>query len=116
MNVCKKCNTVLTQENSFGTELENICKNCKNSRRNTLRDNKHWEAIKYLGAKCNGCGKEATFTTKVCFDFHHTRDKTERVAKLLADGRPLNIILQEADKCILFCACCHRLHHQMVGY
>ena len=113
---CKICSVKLTEDNSFSSELECICRRCKNDRRNRLRDNKHWEAIQYLGGKCVSCGKEADMRNKVCFDFHHTRDKQERVAKLLADGRPLRIILEEADKCILLCACCHRLHHQEHGY
>ncbi len=77
-----------------------------------------WAAVEMLGGKCEGCDKEATLENMVCFDFHHINkeDKVDSLGNLLAASRPLKVILEEADKCVLLCACCHRLHHQKYGY
>ena len=74
--------------------------------------------IKRLGGQCNHCKKEATENNMVCFDFHHVDKETKEssISDLLANSRPYKVIEEEADKCILLCACCHRLHHHKHGY
>ena len=74
--------------------------------------------IESLGGGCLNCGKEATRENMVCFDFHHIikEDKVDSLGNMLAAARPLEVILEEASKCVLYCACCHRLHHQKYGY
>jgi hypothetical protein len=100
---------------------DNECKECFNKRSykaKTLKQERYqWEAVQMLGGKCEGCDKEATRDTMVCFDFHHT-DKTTKVANVsnIIKTKTLAKVLEEAEKCILFCACCHRLHHQKYGY
>ena len=48
-----------------------------------------------------------------CYDFHHTdpTKKDDAVAKLVNHNRKLETILNEASKCELLCANCHRLRH-----
>lgn len=115
------CGVMLTIDNvTKGDNSE--CKPCQNLRKSRERKERQtryqWNAVQRLGGKCEGCGKEATIETMVCFDFHHINkeDKNDSVANMLASARPLSILLEEVDKCILFCACCHRLHHQKYGY
>jgi len=115
MKRCSKCDVKLDNGNCFN-EAEKICKDCKNARKSKLRRSKQQLLIEEAGGECISCGKEATYDTMVCFDFHHQGGKEERIAKMLADGRPLEVIRKEASKCVLFCACCHRLHHQKHGY
>ncbi len=74
--------------------------------------------IESLGGGCLNCGKEATRENMVCFDFHHIKqeEKSLQVTSLITGGYSLEKIMEEASKCVLFCACCHRLYHQEHGY
>jgi len=98
------------------------CKPCENKRKRQERKRRQvrmqLELIEMLGNKCKGCAKEATVDNMVCFDFHHINpeEKVAGVSELLAMSRPFKVIKEEAEKCILYCACCHRLHHQKYGY
>ena len=75
-------------------------------------------AMETLGGECISCGKEPTEDTTVCFDFHHIKqeDRDCTVTSLLVGGYSLDRVLEEADKCVLLCACCHRLYHKKHGY
>ena len=102
---------------------DTICKKCANKQRYKSKAKRQkryqWEAIQLLGGKCEACGKEATLDTMVCFDFHHREDSKrngDATMSYTIQSKPLEVILEEAQKCILFCACCHRLHHQKYGY
>jgi len=104
-------------------DRDNICKKCSNIQRYKSKAKRQkryqWEAIQLLGGKCEACGKEATDDTMVCFDFHH-KDDNKREGDItmshIIQQKTLKVVLEEAEKCILFCACCHRLHHQKYGY
>ena len=115
------CGVSLTEENKVkGKGAE--CKNCSNLRKQTERKKRQikyqWAAVEMLGGKCENCEKEATKETMVCFDFHHVikEDKVDTIGNMVGNSRPLKVILEEAEKCVLLCACCHRLHHQKYGY
>ncbi len=46
----------------------------------------------------------------VCMDFDHCKgDKKANVSRLVNEGRPLEVIKAEIDKCELVCANCHRI-------
>jgi len=98
------------------------CRSCENKRKRAERKRRstkrQLELIEMLGGECRDCKKEANINTMVCFDFHHINkeEKVAAVSELLAASRPLRVILEEAEKCVLLCACCHRLHHQKYGY
>ena len=64
-----------------------------------------------LGGKCSRCGLETTILD--IYDFHHeSEDKEANLGLLLAKHRSLSKkILQELDKCVLYCANCHRIKH-----
>ena len=98
------------------------CKKCHNKRKREERKRRQvkmqLELIEVLGGECQDCKKKATIDNMVCFDFHHVNkeEKEAKVSDLLAQSRPFEIIKEEASKCVLLCACCHRLHHQKYGY
>lgn len=98
------------------------CRTCENKRKREERKRRavkrQLELVDMLGGECKDCKKKADVDNMVCFDFHHInkKDKEEAVSELLAKSRPFKIIEEEAKKCVLLCACCHRLHHQKYGY
>ena len=118
---CTKCGVLLTSAIK-GVGRGATCKACENSRKRKERKyrqlNIQLKLIERLGGKCTTCNKEATKENMVCFDFHHIHkeDKESAISNMLAESRPYKIIEKEADKCILLCACCHRLHHHINGY
>tara|TARA_R110000824_G_scaffold242992_2_gene431633 strand:- start:94 stop:324 length:231 start_codon:yes stop_codon:yes gene_type:complete len=65
------------------------------------------EAIKLLGGKCCGCGYNKCASA---LEFHHTDpSKKEFIIGSCKYGR--SKMLEEAKKCILLCANCHREFH-----
>jgi hypothetical protein len=68
------------------------------------------DAIEFLGGKCLDCGLVSEFIS--VYDFHHTdpNNKDIEVAKLMHHS--WNNILIELERCILLCACCHRIRHE----
>jgi len=63
--------------------------------------------IKKLGGKCAMC--QGIFPPAV-FDFHHTENKIEDISFMFLN-RSESAIFKELEKCVLFCANCHRIHH-----
>jgi len=55
---------------------------------------------------CADCG--GTFSS-VCMDFDHQGDKTAAIAKMVSDGRSLDMIEAEIAKCEIVCSNCHRI-------
>ena len=118
MRICRVCGIEETGDNMLSGTNDTICKPCRAEERSKRRLKKQWIIIQEAGEECVGCGVKATQSNMCIFDFHHV-DKTtkkEKISKLLVDGKPLNVVREEAEKCVLFCACCHRLHHQKYGY
>jgi len=63
----------------------------------------------YKGGRCERCKQSFPY---VAFDFHH-HDPTQKLFPLSQRhmDRRLEHLRDEADKCQLLCACCHRLVH-----
>ena len=60
---------------------------------------------------CACCGKQFPYYV---YQFHHidARTKEQTIASILANHANADIIANEAEKCIMICANCHRkLHH-----
>jgi hypothetical protein len=71
------------------------------------------DLILLAGAKCNLCGLDFDGECTAIFDFHHREPSLKRFA---LNNNSLNKyrksrILEEAGKCDLLCANCHRLIH-----
>jgi hypothetical protein len=63
--------------------------------------------IEKMGGKCAMCN--GVFH-QAAFDFHHIKDKIRDVSSMLLNCSEKEIF-EEAEKCILLCANCHRIHH-----
>ena len=63
--------------------------------------------IQKLGGKCVRCNG---IFPNVAFDFHHLGNKEADISSMI-DRYSESQIEKEADKCILLCANCHRIHH-----
>lgn len=75
-----------------------------------LRQNKNKNDFKQWKAtlRCVVCAEN----NPVCLDFHHYNNNKETdVAMLKAQGYRLQRILEEAHKCVILCANCHRKVH-----
>ncbi len=84
-------------------------------RRRDVRKQYKLALIEMLGGKCKKCGLPPSDEYPVdCFDFHHQGDKEEVLNKLLNNMTGWDRMVEEASKCILFCALCHRQHHALI--
>ena len=65
--------------------------------------------VLYKGGRCERCKQSFPY---VAFDFHHhdPKQKSFPLSQRHMDRR-LEHLRDEADKCHLLCACCHRLVH-----
>ena len=70
----------------------------------------HKKVIDYVNSVkssgCCMCGEKDV----ACLDFHHLRDKSAEIAKLIENDN-LTQIKIEINKCIVLCANCHRKLH-----
>ena len=80
---------------------------CSNHYKSYKRKKIREELIQKLGGKCTMC--HGVFPN-VAFDFHHLGDKEMDISSMI-DRYSEAEIAKEADKCILLCANCHRIHH-----
>jgi hypothetical protein len=100
--------------------LTKTCIECGNETKNKggyMRCQKHYslykrkqiklKLIEQLGGKCVICNG---IYHHAAFDFHHTRDKIRDISNMLLNCSEKEIF-EEAKKCILLCANCHRIHH-----
>ena len=73
------------------------------------RQNKEY-LVEYKGGKCERCGYNKCISA---LEFHHL-DPTTKETKNLGTTQALSKQIEEADKCILVCANCHReIHHEL---
>ena len=103
---CKECDAPLYKSKLKG----NLCMQCHGKAQTLRKKFKRMAAVEMLGNKCADC--EQVFP-EVCYDFHHKdpSKKDDAVAKMIGNNRKLETILNEASKCELLCANCHRLRH-----
>jgi len=84
----------------------NLCRShYKKERRRIIQR----ELINHLGGKCSICGNSYPME---CYDFHHkNRAEKDKGIGILFDNASLSKIIEEALKCDLVCANCHRTIH-----
>ena len=76
-----------------------------------IKYEKKIKSIEYKGGCCSRCGIKSSH---ICiYDFHHTdsNEKDFNISKILTNN--WENIKKELDKCILLCANCHRIVHQI---
>lgn len=88
-----------------------VCANCHRQLHHTTPEfgDRRWVyEYKRASEGCVECGTQEP----ACLEFHHVDDeKHSTVARLLADGRPLERVREEIARCELLCANCHRREH-----
>ena len=74
-----------------------------------LRRERKLRAVRYMGAICQGCGRDGT---PAIFEFHH-RDAASKEYGISQAGFPYRWerVLPELGKCVMLCANCHREVH-----
>lgn len=99
---------------SLKAEMEKcdvVCANCHRRLHHTApeSDARQWVYdYKREAEGCVNCG----FNDPASLEFHHVEgQKRASVARMLANGRPLERIEAEVAKCDLLCANCHRREH-----
>lgn len=133
---CIKCSKILPvisfhKHRRYETGYFNICYSCqKQTYKTQEKQHNHWtkylpslhkriednikHVLEILGNECKDCKRIATVETFIAFDLHHI-DPTQKKFQL-GEGKLKNIWKQsvedEVNKCILLCACCHRLRHK----
>lgn len=84
-----------------------VCKTkAQRIRRNSIRQ---WFDEYKTELGCANCGN----TDMRCLDFHHTdpTQKEQNLSNIIRMGWGKERILREAQKCVILCANCHRIHH-----
>ena len=101
---CKDCGACLDKAVLKG----NRCMVCHGKETTRRKKEKRQHLIDMHGDKCADCGK--TYPAAV-YDFHHVGDTKDAVAKMINHNLKLETLVEEAHKCVLLCANCHRLRH-----
>lgn len=132
MRECKKCgeekpHTLFVKSKACKFGVAHTYLDCSATRARTVYNNRYKEAEKkrsiernkeeklkvkeYLGGEyvCADCGYTNKSSTP--FDFHHVDPlgKERTVSQMYRYS--WDKIKEEVDKCVLLCACCHRLRH-----
>lgn len=65
------------------------------------------------GGECFNCKIKYNGKNACIFDFHHInpKDKVSLLGMNVLMNRAWDFILKEAEKCIILCTICHRIHH-----
>lgn len=74
--------------------------------RNKRMHKSKWEAYKRT-LSCERCGYNEN---PRALEFHHLHDKSNNVSTLIGQGR-FKAAYEEAEKCMVLCANCHRSAH-----
>lgn len=115
MKLCKYCKKYYPESN-FGVALttpkkvyrRHKCKYCYSATKKLL----HAQYQKWLNEykKQHGCSKCGNKNYKV-LEFHHLRDKNFEMALYICKHHSFKKITNEAKKCTIMCANCHRILH-----
>ena len=110
MSKCTDCKVELNQDNAYRKQnrLMSRCKPCFNTYCSKRWIQRREKAIADKGGVCLDCKK--TFPS-VAFDFHHLDPSTKDM-----DWNKMRLVKEETlqaelAKCVLLCACCHRIRH-----
>lgn len=94
----RKINKEMAKEQSKG-------KTRKRRKENKIR------AVNYLGGECERCGLSSPYYS--VFDFHHRNPEEKEADPGTLLHRSWETVFKEISKCMLLCANCHRIVHEM---
>lgn len=112
MKKCTLCNQLKEEDNFYKTKnskdgYASRCKDCMRKYQNSLHKEIKYKLIEEFGGKCSKCGYNKCIAA---LDFHH-RDPNEKEFILSNLTRNLDKLREEASKCDILCANCHREEH-----
>ena len=102
---CKLCGES-NPDNFYGAK-KTECKRCFNKRSVERRRELKRKAVELLGGKCEHCGYNEHLSA---LEFHH-KDPSKKDFTIGSSGKKWEFIKEEALKCSLLCANCHRVEH-----
>jgi hypothetical protein len=107
-----KCNTCgETDPLNFNGHKKTQCKKCQNPKTypkvKEWRKNTKLKLIEGFGSVCSCCG---LIDSPLVYDFHHL-DPNEKDFSLSSKVKSWDVIVNEANKCIMICSHCHRKIH-----
>ena len=108
--ICHKTLTGLQKKYCSGKcKAKSHTGNCYANQQNRGKKRK-LELINQMGGGCSNCGYNKNHAA---LDFHHIDEsaKTFQLDIRSLSNRTMSKIKDEANKCILLCANCHREHH-----
>ncbi|MEE8433322.1 MAG: hypothetical protein V3S64_00905 [bacterium] len=97
--LCSECGKALRGKGGWG-----MCQNHFKARRQRVLKS---VLVELFGNECSSCKQSFPL---IVYDFHHQGSKDDSLGYLLGDGS-LKRIADEAIKCALLCANCHRMEH-----
>jgi transposase-like protein len=105
---------LLQKEGLYG-KIKKIETKEEKSRRKSLhvinfKKNKKVELVEYKGGKCEKCGYNKCIEA---LEFHH-KDPTQKDFNISSHSYSSKRMKDEADKCLLLCANCHREEHVLL--
>lgn len=89
---------------------ERVREKDKNKINAKRKENKE-RAVNYLGGECERCGLTSSYYS--VYDFHHRDPKEKEADPGTLLHRSWEVIFKEINKCMLLCANCHRITHEM---
>ena len=106
--ILKECYKHGLTEHILTSEGRYKCKECRKQAVTEKRERNKRKLIEYKGGKCEICGYDKCLDA---LEFHHLNPEEKEFG--LTKGCTLNFdeMKNEADKCILVCANCHREIH-----
>ena len=72
-------------------------------------------AVKYKGGKCIDCKWRGKIQEYAGFDFHHKKPGKKDFIIGRASNKKWEVVKKELDKCVLLCARCHAIRHQLTN-
>ena len=116
--ICKKCGKSKARTEFYQLKSpkykdtwdcrDSYCKVCRTEYSNERAQEFKKQAVEYLGGKCKRCGLETTHYE--VYDFHH-KDPSKKDITVSKTRKSFETLKPELDKCVLYCANCHRIIH-----
>ena len=115
--ICSACNLEKSVDDFYNQpDRKNGASKCKECFNSYCID--RWrkikiKAIEYKGGECVDCNVPHPVYPAAVYEFHHLDPKEKDVSFGKLRLRSWENITKELDKCVLLCANCHRIRHNV---